>query len=255
MEIKQTNEFIENQKNLLAQFNNDFKIKEWCFEKTIYIEDLEDYKFYNHRIYHKNYNVPIDKVIGTDHFSYINRRWIDLFGNMKKSKSYWNKVNFLEFSKTSEFSKGYSYAKLGDSYFVTQGNHRNCEAKFSELQSVRVPVTEYVLDVEMLENWNFLNKERFLPIIESGHYGIYYRTLNWTITINQKSIIFHDFEAVKKFITHYREMKLTIKELCYLFFEKKGLLFRKDKTGVYYRISDDYSLLNNLITKHKHCVV
>jgi hypothetical protein len=252
MKIKQTHEFIENQKNkknFLAQFNSEFKIKEWCFEKTIYIEDFENYKFYNSEIYYKEYDVPIEKVIGTDHVDYIDRRWIDLFGNMKRSKSYWSKVNFLEFAKTSEFSKGYSYAKFGDAYFVTQGNHRNCEAKFSELQSVRVPVTEYILDVEMLENWNFLNKERFLPIIEDGYNRVYYRTFKWTLTVCQEKIIFHDFEAVKRFITHYKKIKMTIKESFCFFLQDNRLLSKGNEA--YYRISDNYNQLNYFIYKHK----
>jgi hypothetical protein len=254
MEIKYTNKSIENQEEgmkFLAQFNSDFKIKEWCFEKTIYIEDFKDYKFYNSEVYYKDYDVPIDKVIGTDHFSYVDRRWIDLLGNMKRSKSKWNKENFLEFSKTTEFVNGYSYAKFGNSYFVTQGNHRNCEAKFCELESVKVPVTEYVLDVDMLKAWRFLQKESLLPIIDNGHTRKYYRTLNWTIIINKKEIIFHDFEAIKKFITHYKKTKITIKELCYFFFEKKGLLLKKNKSETYYRTSHDYNQLNKLILEHK----
>lgn len=244
MDIKEVNKF-------LIQFNSSFKIKEWCFEKTIYIEDFKDYKFYNREIYHEEYDVPIGKVIGTDHIDYIGKRWIDLLGNMKRFNSDWNKINFLEFTKTPEFYNGYSYAKYGDAFFVTQGNHRNCEAKFSELKSLRVPITEYILDVEMLENWNFLNDERFLPVINNGHYGVYYRTLSWTIIINQESVLFHDFEAVKKFITHYREMKLTIQELCYFFFANKGLLFNKNNIALYYRVSDNYNQLNKLIIDHK----
>ncbi|WP_374174545.1 hypothetical protein [Flavobacterium tructae] len=253
MESKQTNEFIENQEkqiSSLAQFNSDFKMKEWCFEKTIYIEDFEDYKFYNRTIYHENYNVPINKVIGTNHFSYINRRWIDLLGNMKKSKSFWNKENFLEFSKTAEFLNEYRYAKFGDSYFVTDGNHRNCEAKFCELKSVRTPVSEYILDIDMLKNWRFLNEEGFLPIIEDGHNRTYYRTFKWTLIINQERIIFRDFEAIKKFTAHYKKMKITTKELFSFFLQNKGLFLRIIET--YYSVSDDYNQLNRLIHKHKN---
>ncbi|KIA92485.1 hypothetical protein OA93_23425 [Flavobacterium sp. KMS] len=242
MKIKEINEF-------LFHFNSGFKIKEWCFEKVIYIEDCKDYKFYNSKIYHKEHDVSLEKVIGTDHFSYVDRRWIDLLGNMKKSKSYWNKENFLEFIKTPGFSSGYSYAKFGDSYFVVGGNHRNCEAKFSELKSVRVPVTEYILDVEMLDHWNLLNKERFLPIIEDGHNRVYYRTFKWTLTVCQEKIIFHDFEAVKRFITHYKKIKMTIKESFCFFLQDNRLLSKGNEA--YYRISDDYNQLNYFIYKHK----
>ena len=212
------NKYIEN----IKAFNPNFVIEDWCYETLQSPTKVENYRFYNTSISKGIKEVPLDKVVGTSHDSYIGSTWISLVKNMKRFSDYYSAENFIEFiSKDSSYQKDFSYEKYGDEYFVSQGNHRNCEAKFSGLKTIVTDVTEHILDIEMLDTFQYLQEEGLSPKKEKENYSlmedsedrsIFYRTSGWKIKMLGTTYTFKDFKAIQKFIFLYKEKEYWFEE-------------------------------------------
>ncbi len=215
----------------ILEFNPNFVFKDWCNDELIYLEDVENYKFYNKEVYHEKFKVPLSNVIGTKHWGYAGRTWLDLPYNMKRFHKDYNINSFLNFYKSdSFFNNDISYAKFGDNFFITGGNHRTCQAKFSDIEYIETFVTEHIFDQEMYGAFKFLKSENLNPEILSQS-GKYYRFNNWVITINNQSFHFKEFNQVKFFIELYQKSKPNFYKKIYHRFFKKELngFFREDE--------------------------
>lgn len=245
------NKYIEN----IKAFNPNFVIEDWCYETLQSPTKVENYRFYNTSISKGIKEVPLDKVVGTSHDSYIDSTWISLVKNMKRFSDYYSAENFIEFiSKDSSYQKDFSYEKYGDEYFVSQGNHRNCEAKFSGLKTIVTDVTEHILDIEMLETFQYLREEGLSPKKEKENYSlmedsedrsIFYRTSGWKIKMLGTTYTFKDFKAIQKFIFLYKEIEPT-------FFNRLKIKFKKQEKEYWFEEKRDYKSLEAIIIQYKY---
>ena len=244
------NEYIENVK----AFNPNFVIEDWCYETLQSPTEIKNYRFYNTSVSRGIEEVPLNKVVGTSHASYIGRTWISLVKNMKRFSNCYNAENFIEFiNKDSSYQNGFSYEKYGDEYFVSEGNHRNCEAKFSGLKIIATNITEHILDTKMLEAFQYLEeeglspkkeKEFFSPIGDENR-GIFYRTSGWKINILGTTYTFKDFKAIQKFIFLYKEIEPT-------FFNRLKIKFKKQEKEYWFEEKRDYKSLEAVIIQYKY---
>lgn len=245
------NKYIEN----IKAFNPNFVIEDWCYETLQSRTKVENYRFYNTSISKGIKEVPLDKVVGTSHDSYIGSTWISLVKNMKRFSDYYSAENFIEFiSKDSSYQKDFSYEKYGDEYFVSQGNHRNCEAKFSGLKTIVTDVSEHILDIEMLETFQYLQEEGLSPKKEKENYSlmedsedrsIFYRTSGWKIKMLGTTYTFKDFKAIQKFIFLYKEIEPT-------FFNRLKIKFKKQEKEYWFEEKRDYKSLEAIIIQYKY---
>lgn len=234
-------ECLENVK----KFNPNFEIMDWCYEKLKSVEGVENYKFYNSEKEIKDYLVPVEKIVGTTHVKYIGRKWIDLPYKMKRFSDFYNVNNFLNFTETENFTKsGIYYIKYGDLYFTGAGNHRTCQAKFSNLMHIKTDLIEYIFDFKMFQIFNFLTNENLMPIIKEGGYGKYYRFSSWKIYVNSKEYFFQSFEAIEKFVKYYKDYSPS-------FFN--NIIARLSKQEIFFSYNEqkDYTHLKNAIILHK----
>ncbi|REC45787.1 hypothetical protein [Chryseobacterium sp. 5_R23647] len=229
----------------VKKFNPNFEVEEWCFETLKKVESVEYYKFYNSTIEHKKYVVPVDKIVGTTHWSYIGRRWIDLPYQMKRFRNHYNVNSFLEFVKTEDFTNNdLSYIKYGDCFFISGGNHRTSQAKFSNLKNITTEVIEFVFDKKMYNIFQFLKSEGLNPIISEGGDGKHYDFCSWTIQMNTKKLYFHSFKAIQKFVNTYIEVLPNIINVVIARLSKSVPLYS-------YNEQQDYSHLKYSIILHK----
>lgn len=243
------NEYIENVK----AFNPNFVIEDWCYETLQSPTKVQNYRFYNTSISKGIREVPLDKVVGTFHASYIGCTWISLVKNMKRFSDYYSAENFIEFiSKDSSYQNAFSYEKYGDEYFVSQGNHRNCEAKFSGLKTIVTDVTEHILDIEMLETFQYLEEEGLSPKKENYSLmkdledsSIFYRTSGWKIKMLGTTYTFKDFKAIQKFISLYKEIEPT-------FFNRLKIKFKKHEKEYWFKEENNYTSLETVIIQYKY---
>ena len=174
---------------------------------------------------------------------------------MKRFSDYYSAENFIEFiSKDSSYQKDFSYEKYGDEYFVSQGNHRNCEAKFSGLKTIVTDVTEHILDIEMLDTFQYLQEEGLSPKKEKENYSlmedsedrsIFYRTSGWKIKMLGTTYTFKDFKAIQKFIFLYKEIEPT-------FFNRLKIKFKKQEKEYWFEEKRDYKSLEAIIIQYKY---
>ncbi|UKB82553.1 hypothetical protein LF887_16235 [Chryseobacterium sp. MEBOG06] len=231
--------------NNVKKFNPNFKLEDWCFEKLLDSSEIDNYKFYNKSRIVKEHSVYIKDVIGTLHPSYSGSLWIELVYNMKKFSEKYNYQNFLEFSRSEKLTKNdFGYSKYGSKYFIAGGNHRNVQAKFSNLELITCDVVEHIFDQEMYNLFQFLVKEKFNPLIEESGNGKYYRFSLWIIQLNSQEYYFSSFSAIVKFVDHYNKY---IPSLTNNLIAK----FSKRKKEVLYNENKDYIHLKNAILLHK----
>ena len=229
----------------VKRFNPNFIIEDWCYDRLLCLNELDNYKFYNSRIEYDNYIVPVEKIVGTTHFNYIGRTWVDLPYQMKRFHDYYTVNNFLEFVKTEDFDKNdLGYIKYGDLFFISGGNHRTCQAKFSNLKSIKAHVVEFIFDDKMFNIFNYLKNENLKPEIEMGGGGKYYRFNSWIIKLNSRKIYFKSFAAIEKFIGLYEFIIPSWKNTLLAKWSKKEFLH-------VYSEEKDYNHLKNSIIMHK----
>ena len=233
--------------NYAIKFNPNFVKEDWCFEKLISEKEIDNFSFYNDSIFHESFVVLIKNVVGTSHDRYVDKTWIELIGRMKRFDKKYNKENFLKFSKSNEFKKGYSYAKYGEQFIITGGNHRNCQARFSNIDIVNTCVTEHLFDYKMYECYKYFEKELLNPKIEGALGGKYYINLPWTLTVNQKELFFTSFSIIEKFYLLYKEIKP--KRIDLLFYR----IFKRKKVSAikHFNEQSDLSIIKDQIVLHK----
>lgn len=229
----------------LKKFNPNFKIKSWCYDRLKSTVEVENYKFYNNTIEHENYYVPINKIVGTTHPDYIGEKWVDLIYRMKRFRKHYTAKTFLEFALTDNFTEDDIRFEKYDNYFFTSaGNHRTCQAKFSNLKNINTYVKEYIFDSKMYEAFQFLLSEKLVPVINENREGKYYRFSSWKIYLNSKEYHFQSFSAIEKFIEHYKIYVPNFTNNIVARFSKKEILFS-------YNEEKDYAHLKHAIILHK----
>lgn len=229
----------------LRRFNPNFEIEEWCYAKLLSEEKIENYPFYNKSRMLKNQLVPLLNIIGTTNDSYVGKRWIDLPYNMKKFSDKYNVENFMQFLAASKIqNKQFNFIKYGDNYIISGCNHRTCQAKFSNIESVYSSTEEYIFDSEMYEIFQILSNEGLSPKIDMGSNKKYYRDSYWEISINNKVICFSNFLCINKFVQHYNKYAANLRDRIIQKFSTRKILN-------WYNESSDYKNLKNEIVIYK----
>ena len=136
---------FEDRINILRNFNADFKHSAWHNDKVIDLDEFIKGKgFLDVQNFHFEYDVNPSKIIGSSHCNYYSGSWIQMLENLKRfhrlPQFYPNSVE--EYVNQQD---NINLIKCGDNYFISEGNHRFCIAKFLEMKIKRVEVNEFLL--------------------------------------------------------------------------------------------------------------
>lgn len=92
-------------------------------------------------------NVPVANIKGTLHPSYYDSNWLVMMMNLERHKNDFDIEKVKEAILNTQCFEPIHLSKYGDIYFINGGgNHRVCQAKFLELETVSCEVTEYVIE-------------------------------------------------------------------------------------------------------------
>ncbi|WP_103072200.1 hypothetical protein [Aquimarina sediminis] len=149
-------------------------------------------------------NVPLNKVIGTSHISYADSTWLENLGCLKRFSSYYTKEYCSDYFNSDEKKTGISYAKFGDDYIITQGNHRTHIARFLRYKCIKGDVQEYFFDYELYNTVNQYKKEKL--DLDLGDRNLFRRTM-WKTKIDSVKIFIHGYEMLKQFLSLYQSTK------------------------------------------------
>lgn len=146
----------------LKVINPNFEYYDWYFSKVSELKSIPHKEFYRKS---NSYTISAfnpEHVKGTNHCNYYSLMWIEMLGSLKRFKErYFNSIvsltGFLECPDEIEL------VKYCDDFYILEGNHRFCIAKFLDYRISRVLVTEYELDNKKMEVINFF-KEKNITI-------------------------------------------------------------------------------------------
>jgi hypothetical protein len=186
------------------EINPDLVINEWCFRKVIPHHEVEHLEFYRYSN-HSTQLISPSRIIGTDHASYYKGNWIDMLNGLKRNSGLTSKQAITQFVEDESFTEKKWVMKYGNTFIITQGNHRLCFSKFLELSHVRVKVDEYVLDVANYSIYERLNKLGIFVEYEKQ----FKRDWTWKLCINGKSLMFYNRILLEKFIDYFLTLSLT----------------------------------------------
>lgn len=126
-----------------------FELNESFFEPVYHPQDyVENYPFY---IRVKSYTdmVCVENIKGTTHDSYHGKNWLVMLMSLKRHRSDYDVEKVIAAINDTQVSDKICLSKYGDAYFVDGGgNHRVCQAKMLNLETVPCEVTEYVFNDE-----------------------------------------------------------------------------------------------------------
>ena len=173
------------------------------------MSDIENIQFYNSSVYHEKYKVPIKNIIGTSHVDYTNKTWLEVLGGLKRFSN-WTKDKLLEYVKSNEQYIGLSYAKYGNHFIISQGNHRSCLAILSGLEYIETDVSEFILDKHLLDTYNKLIE---LNLFSSSFDFQNVRTNDptkrvWTLNLNNIDIYIRNQNSLDYFLELYESIDI-----------------------------------------------
>jgi hypothetical protein len=217
----------------------DFIYQKWYFNKIFDSRDIKNKKFYTDKC--KSYSIDLfdsKKINGTFHSSYNNLMWIEMLGNLKRFKTHKNS-NFeflLDWINTNGQVK--TLKKYGDDYFIRDGNHRFCLAKFLGINLKNIEVCEYEFNEKYfeiytkLENRNILIEEKFNDL--------------WKLKMNEFNININE-KIIMDFIKLYDEIQIKT-SIFDCFYLKENKVFISSLSDL------KTKMINNLIYLHKKTI-
>lgn len=249
-------------KNIYPEFKEEKR-----FEENVYRPcDLKYFDFFNRE--EKQYTtvinpkdiVGIEYGLGYNYYRKIN--WYELLCNLRRLDHVMN--NFKTKKEVIDhIHRHYSENdnkcvwKFGTCYFSVDGQHRLCLAKFLDVQSVEVSVTEFKLDKERLIRYkkiksiiNDLYKHHFTNKIDNEKLIEDSKQKDFCLFIYNELVVI-DIDLIPDFIKYYEshmEHKLFYKIQLFI---NNILHTSEHEKNIKLKTKNDFKKANSLIIKHK----
>lgn len=138
---QQEKEFIV---SIIMAESNDI---DWHSDIVRYSETIINREFYCRQQYSSESKViDTNKIVGTSHYSYQGCSWAEMLKYLKRLSINFKYNDITEIKAIildETISEKKTVLKFGDDYYIDQGNHRLCIAKFLRLHSLLCDVIEY----------------------------------------------------------------------------------------------------------------
>lgn len=197
----------------LVKFDENAVIQVKWSEKVIAESDIPNLQFYNSCFYYEKHRVPIKDVIGTSHGDYANLSWLQILGGLKRFRD-WTKESFLDYIENNKTEYvGFSFAKYGNKYVVTQGNHRTCFAVLSNIKYVETNVCEYYFDEHLYIVYNWLKNNKLLSEFFDFNNVKTSRPTErlWVLNLNNRDVYIRNQNSLDYFLKLYQSTSLNWK--------------------------------------------
>lgn len=138
---------------VLKHYKSDFRDCNWHNDIVLELDDfIQGEGFVNAQNFYFEYNFNPNKIIGSTHCNYYGDSWIKMLENLER---FYRLPQFYSNSASEYVNRqdNILLVKCGDSYFIAEGNHRLCIAKFLETNIDKIEVNEFLLyDSDEFEN-------------------------------------------------------------------------------------------------------
>lgn len=126
-----------------------FDLQESFFETVYHPKDyVENYLFYESGETHEDV-VRVERIMGTTHERYCGRSWLVMLMSLNRHRSDDDVERVMAAINNTQVSERICLSKYGDAFFIDGGgNHRVCQAKILNLETVPCKVTENVFNYE-----------------------------------------------------------------------------------------------------------
>lgn len=138
-----------------------FDFQESFFETVFHPMDyVKNYPFYVRKETHEDV-VRVENIVGTTHESYYGKNWLAMLMSLKRHRSDYDINSVIAAINDTRVADRRSLSKYGDAYFIDGGgNHRVCQAKILNLETVPCEVTEFVFNEDAFSKPRRLNAIR-----------------------------------------------------------------------------------------------
>lgn len=125
----------------------EFDLREYFFRPVYHPRDyFENYHYYMRGELHEEV-VCVKKIMGTTHDSYHGKNWLEMLMTLKRHRSDHDEGRVIAAINDTQVADRISLSKYGDAYFIDGGgNHRVCQAKILNLETVPCEVTEFIFN-------------------------------------------------------------------------------------------------------------
>lgn len=192
----------------------------WYFEKVHCPEDLDNFQFYYYD--GSTYEaISVDKIVGTVHCDYYRKAWLEMLSNLKRHKT----DNDIESIREIILKKddGKSVNEYNGKYYIAEGNHRFCQAKFLKIPKVYCWVSKYKFNSQDFGIYEELINNNFTCTYFNGFFR--------DVKLGDIWIHVEDRSDISKLISAYKAIKINFFDR--FFFEgkmpKKIFRFKDDK--------------------------
>ena len=207
------------------------KFPPWYFEKVQSPEDLENFEFYYCQGYAYE-EISVEKIIGTTHCSYFHKAWLEMLTNLKRHVT----DNNVELVKQAILRKddGKSVDEYSGKYYICEGNHRLCQAKFLGIPKVYCMVTKYKFNHQDFSLYQELINNNFTCTYSGGFFR--------DIKLGDVCIYVESKEDIHGLISAYRTIRIN-------FYDK--MVFLRREPISFFRFNGDKDSYNAL----KHSII
>lgn len=126
-----------------------FELQERFFDIVFHPKDyVENYPFYVRGETYEDV-VLVENILGSTHESYVGKSWLVMLMSLNRNRGDVDVERVIAAIYDTQVSDRICLSKYGDAYFIDGGgNHRVCQAKILNLETVPCEVTEFVFNDE-----------------------------------------------------------------------------------------------------------
>lgn len=151
--------------NILTLKKEDFP--QWYFAKVQCPQDLDNFEFYHYdSIVYKE--ICTSDIIGTCHADYYHKAWLEMLSHLKRHKTEDNIEQIKNIILRKNDDK--LVCEYNNRYYIVEGNHRLCQAKFLNLEKVYCGVIRYKFNYEDFNLYQELINNNFTCDYSDGDF-------------------------------------------------------------------------------------
>lgn len=181
--------------NILELKNEIFP--HWYFERVLRPEDIENFQFYFYDGYVSE-EIFVHNIVGTTHVNYYHKAWLEMLCSLKRHRQDYNTELIKQIILLKNDDK--SVKEYNGKYYITEGNHRCCQAKFLAIEKIYCIVEKYKFNHLDYNIYNELVSNNFSCNYSSGNFK--------DIKIGDTNIYVQSTEDVIKLIETYKSIRI-----------------------------------------------
>lgn len=177
---------------------------DWYYEKVMSMDGIENAEFYSSDGDDIK-EISVKDIIGTTHDSYNNRMWLEMLNNLKRKDENTDE----EAIKTAILDgvNGKSVSEYNGKYYILDGNHRLCYAKFLKIEKVYCNVSKHKFNYEDFDLYTRLKESGFSCTYGLGEFK--------DIKLGETNIYIDPKEGFEKLLEKYKSIKFSTLQMIF----------------------------------------